>query len=186
MFEEIKEKHKKYSEQLEKAYKQSDALDLSPDILKYRHLSKQDFDKIFAIVDAVQPMLNYDHMAGACIFVHSYLKKALANYGYASELIFGDVIVNAEAHMKCNLEDLKKQLDKGISPETQKVHCWLLLENYQVFDATLFRDLSGGIYAAELYGYGYTTLDGNTFQYEPMLAGFKFVEKTNPSPSIVL
>ena len=178
MFNEIMEHHAEHRRKLVTAYDQSKDVGLAPSHLKYRPLSKNDFERIFEIIDTVQPILNYDHLSGGCLYVHTQLKEIFARHGYLSEIIFGDVIVNGNAHMGCDLAELQRQLHIGPDSSVQKVHCWLMLENYQFFDATLFRDLSDGVYAAELYGYGMTKLDGYVFHYEPILAGCDFIEKT--------
>lgn len=184
MFEEIQELHSDHAFNLREAFNKSNDLDLKPTQLKYRKLSKQDFGKIFDIVDKLQPKLNYDHMNGACLYVHTHLQAELAKNGYFSELIFGDVFINDSAHMGCSTTLLEKQLDAGVSHTQQKVHCWLLLESYQFFDVTLYRDLTDGKYAAEIYGYGKVSMDGNSFRYLAMLAGKNFIEKTNPNPKV--
>ena len=180
MFDEISEKHKGYAEILENTYEQSKKAGLTPRKLKYRSLNEKDFENIFSIVDMVQATLNYDHISGGCLYVHTLLKEALSKRGYLSEVIFGDVLINNDAHMGCDLVDLKEQLNIGVDNKEQKVHCWLMLENYQFFDATLYRDFTDGVYAAEIYGYGHNELDGDSFHYKPMLAGSDFIEKTNP------
>jgi hypothetical protein len=184
MFEEIQELHSDHADNLREIFHKSNKLNLCPAHLNYRKLSKQDFDNIFAVVDEMQPRLNYDHISGACLYVHTQLKDALAKKGYHSELIFGDVYVNNIAHIDCTTGLLEKQLDDGVSYTEQKIHCWLLLENYQFFDATLFRDLTNGKYAAEIYGFGENVIEGDLFKYKAMLAGKRFIEKTNPIPQL--
>ncbi|EGQ7878071.1 hypothetical protein HYO33_16300 [Vibrio parahaemolyticus] len=184
MFNTIREKHGHHVENLEFALAESVLLGLSPSIPDYRALTSQDMEVLFQIIDSVQPKLNYDLMSGACLYVHSHLKEAFARHGYKSELVFGDVLVNGEPHMGCDLDMLKKQLSNGIATASQKVHCWLLLESGQFFDASLFRDITNGIYAAELYGFGNSRLDEFRFEYEPMLLGADFIAKTNPNPQV--
>ncbi|EGR0469044.1 hypothetical protein FG064_18965 [Vibrio cholerae] len=184
MFKNIREKHEHHVMSLELALGESELLGLSPSIPDYRALTRQDMEALFQIIDSVQPKLNYDHMAGACLYVHSHLKEAFAQQGYKSELVFGDVLVNGQPHMGCDLGTLKDQLNTGVSDASQKVHCWLLLESGQFFDASLFRDITNGLYAAELYGYGNTGLDGFHFEYRPMLLGSAFISKTNPNPQV--
>ena len=180
MFNEITENHCEYSKKLVTTYEESKELGLNPEYFKFRPLSQKDFENIFSVIDQLQPMLNYDHISGGCLYVHNQLKNELIKHGYLSELIFGDVLINDRAYIDCSIDDLKQQLRSGIEIGKQKVHCWLMLENYQFFDATLYRDLTDGVYAAELYGYGATTLDGNLFNHEPMLAGYEFIKRTNP------
>ena len=184
MFEEIQELHSEHADSLRDTFHKSNELNLSPICLNYRKLSKEDFDNIFSVVDELQPRLTYDHINGACLYVHTQLKDALAEKGYYSELIFGDVFVNDIPHIDCTTELLEKQLNDGVAYTEQKIHCWLLLENYQFFDATLFRDLTNGKYAAEIYGFGENTIDGKLFKYKAMLAGKSFIEKTNPIPQL--
>ncbi|WP_417698344.1 hypothetical protein [Psychromonas sp.] len=180
-FEEIEKKYPEHVLNILTAYKESEEVGLLPTHLNYKPLSKTDINRIFDVIDELQPKLKYDHIKGACLFAHLELKKALAKAGYLSELVFGDVIVNGHAHMGCSLNMLKDQLDIGISYDEQKVHCWLILENFQFFDITLLRDLSGGITAGELYGFGKLLVDGDSFQHLPMLVGQEFIIKTNPN-----
>ncbi|KZM38790.1 hypothetical protein OA92_08730 [Marinomonas sp. SBI22] len=180
MFSEIKINHQEHVLNIEEAYSKSKKLGLSPDFLSYRKLDKNDFNNLFSIIDRLQPVMNYDHLSGACLLVHSNLKEAFAAHGYSSELVFGDIYINGEPHMGCSINTLMEQLNEGVSNKTQKVHCWLLLESGQFFDATIFRDFTGGVYAAELYGYNKSELDGYTFEFKPMLVGNGFLEKTNP------
>ncbi|CAK2229954.1 conserved hypothetical protein [Vibrio crassostreae] len=180
MFDEIKEKHHKHVSSLELVYSNSQQLGLTPNKLAYRPLDKNDFNKLFQIVDMLQVQLNYDHLSGACLLVHSNLKQAFAAHGYASEIIFGDVIVNGVPYMECGLKELTEQLNEGIVHASQKVHSWLLLENGQFFDVTLVRDLTDGRMAAELYCFGLHKADGNILDYKPVLAGSEFVARTNP------
>jgi len=184
MFKNIREKHEQHVMRLELALSQSDSLGLSSLIPNYRVLTSQDMEALFNIIDSVQPKLNYDHMSGACLYIHSHLKEAFAQHGYKSELVFGDVLVNGQPHMGCDLSMLKEQLNCGISTTSQKVHCWLLLESGLFFDASLFRDITNGVYAAELYGFGKTGLDGFSFEYQPILLGADFITKTNPNPKV--
>ncbi|MCQ8867370.1 hypothetical protein [Vibrio splendidus] len=179
MFEELKDKHAEYVSNLEKVYANSEHLSLTPKVLQYRHLDKNDFNKLFQVVDMLQAQLGYDHLSGACLLVHSNLKIAFAKHGYASEIILGDAIVNGTPYMECGLKELTEQLSDGISHKTQKVHSWLLLENGQFFDATLVRDLTDGKMAAELYCYGLHQDNGNVVEYKPYLAGSEFVIRTN-------
>ena len=179
MFEEIKEQYGQHVANLELAFHESNELGLSPSRLTYRKLTKYDMEKLFEIIDKVQPQLNYDHMSGACLYVHSHLKKVFAENGYDSELVFGDVLIDGELHIGCNLDILKEQIEEGPSNKPQNVHCWLLLESGQFFDASIFRDITNGIYAAELYGYGITRFDGITFEHKVMLMGSEFINKTN-------
>ncbi|EPW0962577.1 hypothetical protein ACWC1S_004604 [Vibrio parahaemolyticus] len=181
MFEELKDKHKNHVSSLEAAYSESQKLSLSPELLEYRALDKNDFNKLFQTVDMLQAQLGYDHLAGACLLVHSNLKNAFARYGYKSEIILGDAIVNGTPYMSCNLDDLKEQLAEGIEHKGQKIHSWLLLENGQFFDATIVRDLTDGKMAAELYCFDVHSDDnGNVIEYKPLLVGSDFVERTNP------
>ncbi len=180
MLNSIKKNHPEYAKKIEQAFHNSTELGLSPKQLKHRDIDKSDFDELFKVIDSIQPILNYDHIEGACIYVHSILCKEFAKIGYLSELVFGDVLVNGVPHIECSLDVLKKQVHDGHSTKKQLVHCWLLLESGHVFDATLFRDLTNGQQAAELYGYGSTTIQDNKFEYMPMLMGSDFIKRTNP------
>lgn len=184
MFEQIKNEHSDHILNIECAFTVSTELGLSPLVLTYRALDENDFKKLFELVDKVLNKTRYDYISGGCLYVHSYLKLIFSEYGYNSELVFGDVIVNNIPYMECTLESLKEQLKNGKSSTYQDVHCWLLLENGQFFDATLYRDLTDGKYAAELYCFKSLNLNNNTFEYNPMLVGSKFIEKTSPNPYI--
>ena len=179
MFDKIKIDHPVYARRMDIAFKNSFDLKLSPKPLEYRKLIQSDFDKLFEVIDRLQPKLNYDQINGACLYVHSILSEEFAKIGYSTELVFGDVIVNGTPYIECDLEILKAQLKSGISQDNQLVHCWLLLENGQFFDATLFRDLTNGKQAAELYGFGSTSIQNNRLEYVPMLAGAEFIKRTN-------
>lgn len=186
MFEDIKDNHPNHITAIKTAYSNTIELGLSAKPLKYRKLSGNDFKKLFQVVDMLQEKLNYDHEPGSCVIVHPALKQLFSRHGYLSELVFGDVLINGEPHMNCNIDTLKEQINIGTSHEYQRVHCWLLLENGQFFDATLIRDLSDGKHAGEIYNFGHTESEGNNFNYKPILVGSEFIEKTNPQRKVYM
>ncbi|ENU5815647.1 hypothetical protein ACE34P_003247 [Vibrio fluvialis] len=180
MFEEIAKKNLKFQRELVEAYDNSIDLNLSPDPPIYRELAKSDLDKILSVVDQAQASINYDHVQGACLFAHHTLKRALQKHGYNSEIIVGDVLIDDKPYMSCKLEDLQEQLVVGKVGGYQKVHCWLLLENYFCFDVSLCRDFTNGVYAAEIWGVGTAGLiGGHNVCYKPILMGETFIERTN-------
>lgn len=184
MLDTIKIEYPEYANKLSLAYANSNSLGLSPKMLQYRAMDEGDFRKLYQVIDAIQPQLQYDHLHGACLMVHSILKQEFAKIGYFCELVIGDVIVNGVNYIDCNLETLTAQLEKGVSNEKQNVHCWLLLPSGQMFDATIIRDLSEGKQAAEIHGMDKIPFNGNILEYVPMLIGTDFVSKTNPIPQL--
>lgn len=186
MFNEISENHSDHILAIKNAYRNNSDLDLSCDKFSYRKLDKSDFENLFRVVDSLQEKLNYDHQAGSCVFIHPILKQLFSRVGYSSELVFGDVVINGSPYMGCDISTLKDQLSEGVSYEYQRVHCWLLLENGQFFDATLLRDLTNGTQAGEFYHFGEYETQGNTFSYKPILLGEEFIKKTNPQREVHL
>jgi hypothetical protein len=181
MFEQLREKYQEHADRLEASYIKSNELGLSPSYLPYKEFDKSILENLYQIVDMANPLLNYDHVPGACLYAHSELKKAFALYGYHSELVFGDVLVNGVPYMDCDIADLESQLSEGITNKAQKVHCWLLLDSGLFFDATLIRDVIGGEHAGESIGFGFSLYDeGIVFEHKAMLVGEEFIRRTNP------
>lgn len=180
-FEELKNKNERVANLMEKAMMRSDTVGLRYSVPKYRECTSNEIEAIYQVVDSFRNVIDYDQGKGTCILVHINVFNMLREKGVSCELVFGNVIINGKPYWDIQPEDLIDQINEGVGTGAQNVHCWILLENHNLLDCTIAREVYSNGIAGELISTGdWSDGQGNSFQHVPMLVGSEFINRTNP------
>lgn len=101
----------------------------------------------------------------------------------ACELVYGEVIINGCREFDTTLEGLKSELDGYDQELAMNVHVWINVGNRFVIDPTISARINEHYdqnfpQHKIIYGTADKLLKNMKLNYEPMLTGVKFLERT--------